>query len=142
MFVGTAAKIGLRAKKGGACDYTPAAVNWTTGLSSAGVPTETNTQTITGITCNITLRTEYSTVSFSEGGVLRYKKNGGVAWTNVSPTATTSIQTFDLVMANNDTLQFQYEGGANSDTCNLTIKNQSDGAVTLDTVGILWTPII
>lgn len=121
MLSGMASMIVIRAKKGGAADVTPNAVNWT-DATEVGLA-RTNTQTISGINTAITL-----TITYTGTGrrALYYSLNGGFD-------LDITVQPASISVSNGDTLNFAMEGYRPPQTSTITVKNASDGDATLDT---------
>jgi len=120
-----------------ACDYTPAAVNWSNITYEYSNSLSRGTrQQITGITCNITLRVTFATtqmklyyaVSSSSG--LTFNPISGPPYSGYTQIATNG--TFSV--ANNDYVYFVMDDVDNvEDSITVTVVNTSDGNATLDT---------
>jgi len=121
---------------------TPSAVNWTDTNSSA-TSASSNTQTISGITKDISLSIEAVTASGVIGhGSFDVKVNGVVAATGFYSFATNRGSAAVRVSAG-DTVQFVYNGGVPGWDDAFTVYNQSDGNAVLDTfhVTLAGTPV-
>jgi len=132
-----------------ACDYTPNSVNWVgpatvTDQGPGGWDYEAVVQQITGISCDITLKAEYTrtfiklyyktssngslSLSFNDpNGSSNYLSNNG--WTYLAPNDTFTV-------ANNQYVYFCPSDPTTLEDRTVTIKNNSDGAVTLDSFDI------
>lgn len=132
MLSGMASMISIRAKKGGAADVTPNAVNWTTPANAVTATTEM--LQITGISQSITLRLSW-TLSGSSNSTFAYSLNSTATY---SQTATLVTSPVDITVSNNQYLGFRliFNGSIGTTTRNLTVTNVSDGNATLDTVSI------
>ena len=137
MLQGLAKSICVNAKKTAAADNTPAAVNWVDGIqviSMSANQRKYSAQQITGISTSITLKTEFSNTALTS---LWYKvqststvpantsapsSNG---YTNISHNGT-------LTVSNDQWVVFAVDYGYTG-TSTITVKNNSDGDVTLDT---------
>lgn len=121
MFGGLASKKGLLAKKGGAADVTPNAVNWTQVTLL-----ESTTQTITGISSSITLRLNLYGYSFGSWYV--YINDVGYSMTGDLE----NDGYYDFEASNNDVIYFTTSSSQLSRT--FDIINLSDGNALLDTI--------
>jgi len=109
-------------------DVTPNAVNWTDAEGYC-LSVTSNTQTISGINTTIDLIVTWTHSGSGTALISQYSKNGGAFTTFTSGTT--------INMANNDTLQFNMAKPAATfyglESRTFTVKNSSDGNVTLDT---------
>ena len=120
----------------------PSAVNWTDTNSSA-TSASSNTQTISGITKDISLSIEAVTANGTIGhGSFDVKVNGVVAATGFYSFATSSGSAAVRVSAG-DTVQCVYNSGTAGWDDAFTVYNQSDGNAVLDTfhVTLAGTPV-
>ena len=124
MICGMGSKTGLLAKKGGAADVTPDAVDWP-NITDVGPSVTTATRTITGINTTITLQLDRTSTS----GPVAYSLNGG-SFVNFTSGTTISV-------SNNDTLAFRSTRVLSVQRVTITVKNNSDNSKILDTVFIL-----
>ena len=147
MLQGLAKSICVNAKKTSAVDNTPAAVNWANittscGIKPVGYRYAYSAQQITGVDTSITLQTVFATTSYTN---LYYK----VQSTNTVP-ANTSAPTSNgytnishngtITVSNSEYVVFSTTGSAGVPSSVITVKNTSDGNVTLDTFTATSTP--
>lgn len=127
---------------GNSSDVVPDAVNWTDisgSVAGNGIPRQGNSQTITGINTPITLRATIT--GFSSGGTgirqLQVDVNG-----SVSTVAAAANATLDFNVSNGQAVIF---GGTQNTTTSsswgglITVTNQSNGGVTLDSFNLSVT---
>lgn len=122
------------AASGGGADVTPTAVNWA-NISEATSGSGSNaTQTIAAIDTAITLRAEW-TVSGSTPTVYVYRNGALLTSSSTSP--------IDFSVSVGQTVSFVITVPASgSASGTVTVKNQSDGAATLDTFTYSVTSVV
>lgn len=113
-------------------DVTPDAVDWQQ-TDFANFYVETTSQTISGITTNITLRIE-ADLSFS-AGVTDVRFNSDSIFTDLINTGY-SLKT----VSNNTGIIFSIDDDGTGNTVSFTIKNTSDGNAVLDTFTLQAVP--
>lgn len=109
-------------------DVTPDPVNWN---NPSGIgELITNTQTITGISTDITLAINIWQLGDAAFGDIYFSKNSGAYQLINYPTGTT------VIMTNNDTLSFKavQSGGTNGASDYIFVINQSDNNTQLDEI--------
>ena len=137
MLQGLAKSICVNAKKT-AADNTPAAVNWgdvqVATVKKVGAAYTYSAQQITGISTSITLKTEFSNTNYL---YLYYKIQSTStvpdSYYNPPPQGYTNIlHNGTITVSNNEWVVFGVNYGTISSST-ITVKNNSDGDVTLDT---------
>lgn len=123
MYGGISHKLSILRKKSPSVDVTPDAVNWPNN-TSATLPVDSTTQTITGISAPINLQ---FTVT-NNGLDAYYNKNAGV-WLALANNAVISMSAGDTLNFRGDA--FFVSGGEN---VVINVYNTSDGNALLDTL--------